>query len=549
MELPLLTPKLNNRKRNVLTMEKRIEILTKLDKGETCVSLARFYNIGKTTVTDIKKKREAILAFALKIDKGDGMKKRKVIKRARNQDLERAMEMWFVQKLSLNEPISSSLVCETALKMNEKLGGPKDFKASTGWLQKFKFRHGIRDLLKLQKESLLPTDSSDVKKFKKTLRLFVEKEGLSQDDVYNADETGLNWKALPKTSFVSYQESVEALDSIIYKERVTVMACTNSSGTHKLPILVIEKEKKLQCFKNITSLPVTYAAQKRAWMNSMLFLDWFKNNFIKNVKKWRQDRNKTGKVLLLLDSAYCHPSIELLNSIDLNFRVMYFQPNVASLIQPMNQGVIKKLKIMYRKQMLRRLLLNEGTQESVVAFFKAMNLKHCCYMIADAWDTLTEENVRNAWKNLWAVAENHKTRENTDQNDLNEFVDLFNNIPGFNYCNNDDVVDWLAIDANDPGHNLLDDSEVVTSLQNQNDDDKSDDGSSSNESMSTASIEPSHATAIMAFEIGLEWFEKQPECCPAQSLLLKRLGDLAVQKCVAPIRQLKIENFDQKQLE
>jgi len=44
----------NKRKRHVLTMEQKIEILSKLDKGETSVSLANLYNIGKATVTDIK---------------------------------------------------------------------------------------------------------------------------------------------------------------------------------------------------------------------------------------------------------------------------------------------------------------------------------------------------------------------------------------------------------------------------------------------------------------------------------------------------------------
>lgn len=53
MSPPLIPSTSNKRKRNVLTMEKKIEILSKLDKGETSVSLARFYNIGKATVTDI----------------------------------------------------------------------------------------------------------------------------------------------------------------------------------------------------------------------------------------------------------------------------------------------------------------------------------------------------------------------------------------------------------------------------------------------------------------------------------------------------------------
>lgn len=68
------------------------------------------------------------------------------MKVARNQDLDKATETWFLQKRSSNEPISGPLICEKALEINAKLGGPDDFKASGGWLHKFKYRHGIREL-------------------------------------------------------------------------------------------------------------------------------------------------------------------------------------------------------------------------------------------------------------------------------------------------------------------------------------------------------------------------------------------------------------------
>jgi len=64
--------------------------------------LACFYNIGKATVTDIKNNRHAIKDFVSKMDSGDGMKRRKVMKVAKYQDLDKAMEMWFTQKQSLN---------------------------------------------------------------------------------------------------------------------------------------------------------------------------------------------------------------------------------------------------------------------------------------------------------------------------------------------------------------------------------------------------------------------------------------------------------------
>ncbi|XP_060865412.1 uncharacterized protein LOC132941393 [Metopolophium dirhodum] len=98
---------------------------------------------------------------------------------------------------------------------------------------------------------------------------------------------------------------------------------------------------------------------------------------------------------------------------------------------------------------------------------------------------------------------------------------------GFNDCNYDDAVYWLTTDVNDLGYQILVSDEIISSLQNEVSDD-----SSSDESMNT-SKGPTSAEAFAAFETGLEWFQKQSECCPTQLLLLIRLRDLAVEKRVA----------------
>ena len=56
------------RKRNVLTIESKLEIIKQLEKGVSGSSLAVRYNIGKATVSDIKKQKEAILQHAAKLD-------------------------------------------------------------------------------------------------------------------------------------------------------------------------------------------------------------------------------------------------------------------------------------------------------------------------------------------------------------------------------------------------------------------------------------------------------------------------------------------------
>lgn len=105
--------------------------------------------------------------------------------------------------------------------------------------------------------------------FKKTFQSFLEEEELTRDDVYNADETGLDWKSLPKKSLVSRQESA-ARDFKVSKEKVTAMTCANAAGTHRLSLLLIGKPR---CFKNIINLPVTYKAQTSVRMDAKSFVE------------------------------------------------------------------------------------------------------------------------------------------------------------------------------------------------------------------------------------------------------------------------------------
>ena len=71
------------------------------------------------------------------------------------------------------------------------------------------------------------------------------------------------------------------------KERVTINACSNASGSIKLLLLFIGKAKNPRCFHGIdkSTLPVVYRSQKNAWINTVIFNDWFQNCFVPDVKK------------------------------------------------------------------------------------------------------------------------------------------------------------------------------------------------------------------------------------------------------------------------
>lgn len=60
------------KKHNFLTIEKKIEILEKMSKGESGASLARMYGVGTSTISDLKRKKDSLLEYASKLDSQEG---------------------------------------------------------------------------------------------------------------------------------------------------------------------------------------------------------------------------------------------------------------------------------------------------------------------------------------------------------------------------------------------------------------------------------------------------------------------------------------------
>ncbi|XP_046685292.1 jerky protein homolog-like [Homalodisca vitripennis] len=181
--------------------------------------------------------------------------------------------------------------------------------------------------------------SADSKAAAEYLQEFKEiTSSYSPQQVYNADETGLNFKALPKKSLASREEK-SAPGFKMDKQRLTVLACSNASATNKIPLMVIGKSKKPRCFKNMNmnALPVYYKNQKKAWMDRALFQEWFEKQFVPNVRAYNEENGLPDRALLLIDNAPSHPDdLELVIG---DIKAIFLPPNVTSIIQPMDQFV------------------------------------------------------------------------------------------------------------------------------------------------------------------------------------------------------------------
>ena len=526
------------RKRVVLSLNQKMEIIARLNKGESGQKLANEFGVGKSTITGIKNNSDSISRYAHNLDSEVGSSSRKTMKKAKSELLEDAVYTWFLQKRSSGQPLSGPILCEKALQLNMKLGGDQTFTASSGWLKNFKLRHGIRQI-EIHGEKL-SADAPAAVSFSENLKKHLEDNKYDLDFVYNADKTGLYWKTLPSKSLVSRKEAA-APGYKMSKDRVTVMVCANATGTHRIPLLMIGKSKNPRCFKNV-KLPLIYTSQKNAWMNSDLFIKWFENNFIPEVKKFQQDSGKQGRVLLLLDNAPSHPSPETLNKINDMFEVKFFPPNVTSLVQPMDQSVIETLKKLYRKQFMRLLLLGDkDDEESIFSTYKKINLKYCCYMLFEAWNGVKNCTLHKSWNKLLKSSQDQTEIREPDAEISAEMVDTLSKVSVFAECDEKNVNEWLSMDSDDPGYQLLTDDEIVHELLHDGDptevDDPNDDPGSGDDSG------PSHAEAFQALDLGFRWFERQEESDLTQLLQLKRIRDLAAMKRKSKLKQSSIKQF------
>lgn len=200
-------------------------------------------------------------------------------------DLEKVLYEWFKQKRAAGQPVTSVILQEKALLINEKIKSDPKFKASRGWLTNFNKRYNIRSCTMQGEE--LSADHESAVEFVDDLARIMREGNFKLFQVYNADETGLYWKMMPRISFVTeYENRAEGFK--ISKQHVTVMACANADGTHKIPLFLIGTSKNPRCFKDIQQLPVEYRNQKNAWMTREIFKIWLTNVLIPSVKAFQK---------------------------------------------------------------------------------------------------------------------------------------------------------------------------------------------------------------------------------------------------------------------
>jgi hypothetical protein len=127
-------------KRKYKTLNVKVEIIKKLDKCEKLITLAKEYGVGCTMIY-IRKNGEKIECFVKNTNSSPS--DRQTLKSGEYPEVEDAFYTWFLQECNRDTPISGEFIREKAKYFYKMIMKKDYFRASNGWLHKFKKGFGI----------------------------------------------------------------------------------------------------------------------------------------------------------------------------------------------------------------------------------------------------------------------------------------------------------------------------------------------------------------------------------------------------------------------
>nr|XP_032834220.1 tigger transposable element-derived protein 1-like isoform X5 [Petromyzon marinus] len=433
-------------KRKAITLEMKKYIIRRYEGGETVRDISKSLGLATSTVCGIHKASENIKARAQRMTPLVAAK----LTRKRSplmENMEESLGMWIKHQNEHRMPLSTALIQAKALRLFndfKKRAGEsaanETFGASTGWYAKFKGRYNLRHL-KMTGETA-GADVEAAEAFKSTLKEIIEGGGYSPEQVFNVNETGLFWKRMPASTFLSREEKT-APGFKASKDRLALLVGANAAGDCKLKPLLVYHSKTPRALKGCikADLPVIWRSNKKGWITASVFLDWLKNHFCPAIEKYCKKKNLDHKALLLLNNAPGHPPT--LSELSEHVRVEFLPKNTTPLIQPMDQGVIRTFNVYYMRRTMEQIVANTDKDvQTIREFWRSYNIMDAIDNINEAWNEVAQTTLNACWGKLWKECKHDLTGLQDPVNDIHRIVELARNA-GFHEVEQADVVEVL----------------------------------------------------------------------------------------------------------
>jgi hypothetical protein len=226
------------------------------------------------------------------------------------------------------------------------------------------------------------------------VRHFKAEHGISDDDVYNFDETGFQMGVIGTELVVTGTDKRNHPKTIQpgNREWVTAIAAINALGWAIPPYIIFAGKTHLSAWYEGDDIPEDWpiGLSDNGWTNDELGLEW-----LKHFDRYTKDRTKGTKRLLILDGHGSHDTA--------GFHIFCRENNIISLcmpahsshlLQPLDVGCFAPLKKAYGNQIseLMRNGINHITKLEFLPAFRA------------AFDTsVTPDNIRGGFRGAGLV--------------------------------------------------------------------------------------------------------------------------------------------------
>ncbi|XP_064097446.1 tigger transposable element-derived protein 1-like [Macrobrachium nipponense] len=341
----------SEKKKCMMTIEIKHEIIKKHESGVRVTELARQYERSTPTICTILKQKDAIKST----NPSKGLTILSKLCSDIHDEMERLLLIWIKEKQLAGDSVTKTIICEKTRGIYDDLKGKQaaergetstpteTFKASCVWFDNYKKQTGIHSVVRHGEAA--SSDSKAAADYVKTFASVIAEQGYIPQQVFNCDETGLFWRKMPRRTFITAEEK-RLLGHKPMKDRLTLALCTNASGDCKVKSLLVYPSENPCAFKSQRilkeNLQVMWHANAKAWVT----LHFSQNGLIcPAVKKYLAEKSLTMKCLLVLDNALGHsPSLEEDILDEYRFiKVFYLPPNTTPLLQPMDQqGVTQR---------------------------------------------------------------------------------------------------------------------------------------------------------------------------------------------------------------
>jgi len=254
-------------------------------------------------------------------------------RRSKFEEIDAALKTLFegIETMGGAELPMTMAVLETRAREIATELGVDGFVGSPGFIQRWASRHRLNSV-KLWGQAGSAAEAVRQRE-RRMAEIRSELATYDPENIYNMDETGLQYQCLPSQTYnaAGRRRRVRGSKAMTAKDRVTLVLACNATGSHKIPVAIIGCAAVPQCFKPPRDgCPLPSFSQQSAWMDGTVNEKWFSTVFVSSV------RSRTrSPVILVVENCGAHTELECDG-----VTICPLPPTVTSVHQPIDAMII-----------------------------------------------------------------------------------------------------------------------------------------------------------------------------------------------------------------